>query len=103
MTHSNLKLSRWNGDASGHAKEANAHEFITKYENGYDTIRGERGCTLSGGQRQSIAIARTLIRDVPIFILSDLVILVLINRPELNTHEALRLAARSSASVRKVS
>jgi ABC-type multidrug transport system fused ATPase/permease subunit len=53
------------------AKKANAHEFITKLDQGYDTIVGERGGTLSGGQRQRIAMARTFIRDAPILILDE--------------------------------
>ena len=44
------------------AKAANAHEFIMKCENGYDTLVGERGMKLSGGERQRIAIARAFIK-----------------------------------------
>jgi ABC-type multidrug transport system fused ATPase/permease subunit len=63
-------------DASGAdiieaAKNANAHDFISKFEDGYYTLLGERGSNLSGGQRQRIAIARAFIRDTPILILDE--------------------------------
>ena len=53
------------------ARMANAHDFIEAFQDGYDTLVGERGSRLSGGQRQRIAIARALLKDAPIIILDE--------------------------------
>jgi ATP-binding cassette subfamily B protein len=70
----NIRYGRLNAsdaDVISAAKKANAHEFISKLPEGYDTMVGERGVKLSGGQRQRVAIARAIIKDAPILVLDE--------------------------------
>ena len=53
------------------AEAANAHDFITRLPQGYDTELGERGAKLSGGERQRISVARAFLKDAPILILDE--------------------------------
>ena len=53
------------------AKRANAHTFISSFADGYDTIIGERGLRLSGGQKQCVAVARAMLKDAPLLVLDE--------------------------------
>jgi ATP-binding cassette subfamily B protein len=53
------------------ARLANAHDFIRRLPDGYDTVLGERGVTLSHGQRQRLAVARAAVRQSPILVLDE--------------------------------
>lgn len=53
------------------AQSANAHDFISRFTNGYEAQIGERGLKLSGGQKQRIAVARAILKDAPILVLDE--------------------------------
>ncbi|KEI04395.1 ABC transporter ATP-binding protein [Clostridium botulinum] len=72
--YNNIKLGNQKAtkeDIIKAAKIANCHEFIEEMPNKYDTIVGEGGSTLSGGEKQRISIARAILKDAPIVLLDE--------------------------------
>ena len=70
----NIKFGKPNadmGEVIKAAKKACCHDFISSLPNGYDTIIGEGGATISGGEKQRISIARAILKDAPIIILDE--------------------------------
>jgi subfamily B ATP-binding cassette protein MsbA len=64
-------IQRTEEDIYNAARAANAHDFILRLPNGYDSNIGELGTKLSGGEKQRISIARALLKDAPILILDE--------------------------------
>ena len=70
----NIKFGKQNAsqeEIEAVCKKASCHDFIMNLENGYQTIIGEGGASLSGGEKQRISIARAMIKDAPIVILDE--------------------------------
>ncbi len=65
------KLDATQAEIERAARAANIHDFISKLPQGYDTIVGERGYRLSGGEKQRVAIARVILKDPRILVLDE--------------------------------
>lgn len=72
--YNNIKIGKHNAtreDVIAAAKKANCHDFISKLPKGYDTMVGENGANLSGGEQQRLSIARAILKDAPIILLDE--------------------------------
>ncbi|HEV2866421.1 MAG TPA: ABC transporter ATP-binding protein/permease, partial [Allosphingosinicella sp.] len=80
------------------AKGAAIHDFVMELPNGYDSMVGERGLKLSGGEKQRVAIARTLLKDPPILILDEATS-ALDSRTEAAIQETLKSVERGRTTI----
>ena len=65
------KLDAQPAEVVAAARDANSHDFIMRLAHGYDTVLGERGAQVSGGERQRICVARAFLKDAPILVLDE--------------------------------
>jgi ABC-type multidrug transport system fused ATPase/permease subunit len=65
------RLEAQDSDVIAAAKAANAHDFIMRLPQQYETMLGERGAAVSGGERQRISVARAFLKDAPVLILDE--------------------------------
>ena len=85
-------------EVEGAARQAQVHEFVLRLPEGYDTVVGERGLKLSGGEKQRVAIARTILKDPRILILDEATS-ALDTRTEVEIGAALRNAAANRTTI----
>ena len=86
------------GEIEAAARAARIHDFITGLPDGYDTVVGERGLKLSGGEKQRVAIARTLLKNPPILLLDEATS-ALDSATEAGIQEALELAEKGRTTL----
>lgn len=85
-------------DIEAAARRANAHDFIERLPQGYDTLVGERGVKLSGGERQRVAIARAILAETPILIFDEATS-SLDNETERDVQSALESATKGRTTI----